>query len=251
MTTFFDYEAPSDLLNNHIILITGAGDGIGRAAATAYAQHGATVILVGRTVEKLETTYDHIMQAGFAQPIIYPMNLLNITTDDCDTLTDAINNEFGRLNGVLHNAALLGPQTSIEKYDDDTWQQVFQVNVHAPFMLTQSLLPLLEKTDHASIIFTSSGVVRRGRAYWGAYSASKAASDNLMQILSEELMNTTTIRVNGINPGSTRTAMRALAYPAENPNANPKPNDIMAVYLYLIGKDSRGITGQILQAQNK
>jgi NAD(P)-dependent dehydrogenase (short-subunit alcohol dehydrogenase family) len=231
MTTFFDYAAPNNLLSNHVILVTGAGDGIGRAAAITYAQHGAT--------------------AGLAQPIIYPMNLLNITVDDCETLAEAINNEFGKLNGVLHNAGLLGAQTSIEKYDDETWRQVFQVNVHAPFMLTQSLLPLMEKTDNASIIFTSSGVVQRGRAYWGAYSASKAASNNLMQILSEELMNTSTIRVNAINPGGTRTAMRALAYPGENPNTNPKPEEIMAAYLYLMGGDSVGVTGKTLQAQIK
>lgn len=251
MTTFFEYEAPNNLLTDHVILVTGAGDGIGRAAAIAYAQFGATVILLGKTAEKLEKTYDNIMQAGFVQPIIYPLNLLNLTADECDTLAEAIETEFGKLNGILHNAGLLGQQTSIEKYDADTWQQVFQVNVHAPFMLTQSLLPLMEKTNNASIIFTSSGVVRRGRAYWGAYSASKAASDNLMQILSEELMNTTHIRVNAINPGGTRTAMRALAYPGENPNANPEPKEIMPAYLYLMGKESSSITGQILQAQTK
>lgn len=251
MTTFFDYTAPENLLKDHVILITGAGDGIGRAAAIAYAQLGATVILLGRTVAKLEAVYDEIESAGFAQPIIYPMNLLNISIEDCDTLAEAIDNELGKLNGVLHNAGLLGSQTSIEKYDEETWQQVFQVNVHAPFMLTKSLLPLMEKTDNASIIFTSSGVVQRGRAYWGAYSASKAASDNLMQILSEELINTTTIRVNAINPGGTRTAMRALAYPGENPNTNPTPKEIMAAYLYLMGDDSIGVTGKTLQAQVK
>lgn len=251
MTTFFEYEAPNNLLTDHVILVTGAGDGIGRAAAIAYAQFGATVILLGKTAEKLEQTYDNIMQAGFVQPIIYPLNLLNLTADECDTLAEAIETEFGKLNGILHNAGLLGQQTSIEKYDADTWQQVFQVNVHAPFMLTQSLLPLMEKTNNASIIFTSSGVVRRGRAYWGAYSASKAASDNLMQILSEELMNTTNIRVNAINPGGTRTAMRAMAYPGENPTANPEPKEIMPAYLYLMGKESSSITGQILQAQTK
>lgn len=251
MTTFFDYSAPSDLLNGRVILVTGAGDGIGRAAAICFAQHGATVVLLGRTVEKLEATYDAIEQAGYTQAVIYPMNLLHITEEETNALAEALDNEFGTLDGIVHNAGLLGPQTHIANHDIESWQQVFQVNVHAPFLLTQSLLPLLDKSDHASIIFTSSSVAQHGRAYWGAYSASKAASDNLMQILSEELMNITTIRVNSINPGATRTNMRSTAYPGENPLNNPEPQAIMNVYLYLMGKDSIGITGQLLEAQIK
>ncbi len=245
----FHYNAPADLLKDRIILVTGAGEGIGRAAAKHYAAHGATVVLLGRTLEKLESLYDEIENAGHPQPAIVPMNLDSATEHDYIELSNQLFDEFGRLDGLLHNAGLLGMRTPIENYDPITWEQVMRVNVHAPFLMTQTLLPLLQRSGDASVVFTSSGVGRKGRAYWGAYAVSKFATEGMMQVLADELENSPNIRVNAINPGATRTQMRAYAYPAEPPENNPTPAEIMPVYLYLMGADSRQVNGQSLDAQ--
>ncbi|MGH1461464.1 MAG: YciK family oxidoreductase [Neptuniibacter sp.] len=245
----FEYQAPDDLLKDRIILVTGAGDGIGRVAAKTYAAHGATVILLGRTLEKLEHVYDEIEAAGHPQPALVPLNLESAQEHDFIELTNTLEQEFGKLDGILHNAGLLGVRTPIESYDPVIWQQVMQVNVNAPFMLTQTLMPLLEKSDNASIILTSSGVGRTGKAYWGAYSVSKFATEGLMQTLADEVDNISNIRANCINPGATRTQMRADAYPAENPGTLPTPEDIMPLYLYLMGSNSIGTNGKSLDAQ--
>ncbi|WP_417534588.1 YciK family oxidoreductase [Marinobacterium stanieri] len=247
----FHYSAPTDLLQDRIILVTGAGDGIGRAAALAYAAHGATVILLGRTLEKLEAVYDEIEAAGHPQPAIVPMNLDSATEHDYIELSNKLYDEFGRLDGVLHNASLLGMRTPLENYDPITWDQVMRVNVNAPFLMTQTLLPLMQHSDDTSIVFTSSGVGRKGRAYWGAYAVSKFATEGMMEVLADELDNSPNIRVNAINPGATRTNMRAYAYPAEDPETNPTPADIMPLYLYLMGPDSRSVNGKSLDAQGE
>lgn len=245
----FDYQAPEQLLEGRIILVTGAGDGIGRAAAKTYAAHGATVVLLGRTLEKLESLYDEIEAAGYPQPAIVPLNLESATEHEYMELANTLEQEFGRLDGLLNNASSLGVRTAIETYDPTIWTQVMQVNVNASFMLTQALLPLLQESNDASIVFTSSGVGRKGRAYWGAYAVSKFATEGLMQVLADELENTSPIRVNCINPGATRTQMRVTAYPGEPPQTNPTPEEIMPVYLYLMGEDSKEVNGQSLNAQ--
>ncbi len=247
----YDYTAPDGLLDGRIILVTGAGDGIGRAAALSYAAKGATIILAGRTTSKLEAVYDEIEAAGGPQPAIIPLNMDGAASHDYDELAATIEKEFGRLDGLLNNAGILGQRTPIETYDPHTWTQVMQVNVNAQFLLTQAMIPLLRLSDDASIIFTSSGVGREGRAYWGAYCVSKFAVEGLSQTLADELDNTSNIRVNCINPGATRTNMRATAYPGENPNSLPTPEEIMPLYLYLMGPDSKGTTGQSLDAQIK
>ena len=245
----FDYQAPEQLLKDRIILITGAGSGIGRTAALSFAKHGATVILAGRTIKKLEAVYDEIEQADGPQPAIFPINLEGASAHDYDVVANAIGKEFGRLDGLLNNASILGSRTPVDNYDPSIWDQVMQVNVNAQFYMTQAMLPLLQQSDDASIVFTSSSVGRTGRAYWGAYAVSKFATEGLMQTLADELENTSNIRVNCINPGATRTNMRAKAYPAENPNELPAPEQIMPLYLYLMGPDSQGTNGQSLDAQ--
>lgn len=248
----FDYTAPTDLLKSKIILVTGAGDGIGKAAALSYAKHGATVILLGRTVSKLESVYDEIESLGYAKPAIIPMNLEGAVEKDYIDVANSIENEFGKLDGLLHNASLLGSITSIEQYEVPVWEKLMQVNVNAPFILTKTLLPLLRSSEDASIVFTSSSVGRKGRAFWGAYAVSKFANEGLMEVLADELDSSEKmIKVNSINPGATRTNMRADAYPAENPMGNPSANDIMPVYLYLMGGDSKGVTGKAFDAQIK
>ncbi len=246
----FDYQAPANVLADKIILVTGAGAGIGRAAALSFAEHGATVILLGRTVSKLEAVYDEIENKGWPKPAIIPLNLEGAAEKDYDDVATSIENEFGRLDGILHNAALLGSLTPIEQYEVAVWNQLMQVNVTAPFVLTRALIPLLRLSGDASVIFTSSSVGRKGRAFWGAYSVSKFANEGLMQVLADELDDENhNVRVNSVNPGATRTNMRASAYPAENPMHNPAPEDIMPVYLYLMSESSKGITGQAFDAQ--
>lgn len=249
MQDFKDYKPAPDLLKDRIILITGAGDGIGAAAAKSFAAHGATVILLGRTTRKLEEVYDAIEQAGHPQPAIYPMNLEGASPSDYEELATTIEQEFGHLDGLLHNASLLGTLTPLGQYDLEKWTQVMQVNLNAPYLLTRATLDLLKQSDDASLVFTSSSVGRQGRAYWGAYGISKAANENMMQIWADELETNTHIRVNSINPGATRTRMRATAYPGEIPETVAKPDEIMAAYLYLMGPDSQGVNGQQIDAQ--
>src|SRR5690606_19608423 len=188
--SMFNYNAPADLLKDRIILVTGAGDGIGRSAAKTFAAHGATVILLGRTVEKLEAVYDEIEAAGGPQPAIYPINFEGAREEDYDELASVLQKEFGKIDGLLNNAAELGPRTPLSQYPADAWQRILQVNATAPFLLTKALLPLLDKADQASVIFTGSSVGYQGRAYWGAYAVSKAAVENMMQIFSAELAET-------------------------------------------------------------
>lgn len=246
----FDYQPPADLLQGRFILVTGAGDGIGRAAAKSYARHGATVVLLGRTIKKLEESYDEIVAAGSPEPAIYPMNLQGATPRDYQDMASTLEREFGQLHGVLHNAALLGRRTPLAQYPPEEWQQLLQVNLTASFLMTQALLPLLTLAADASVIFTSSGVGRHGRAYWGAYAVSKFAVEGMMQVWAEELGEISNVRVNSINPGATRTRMRADAYPGENPDQNPTPDEVMPLYLYLMGPQSRHLNGVSLDAQS-
>ena len=243
------YQPENTLLQGKTVLVTGAGDGIGRAAALSYANHGATVILLGRTVAKLESVYDEIEAAGDPQPAIFPLDLNSAGNEEVIAMAQAIGENFGHLDGLLHNASVLGERRPIESATLAGWQEVMQVNVNAQFLLTRHLLPLLQAAPSASIIFTSSGVGRKGRAFWGAYAVSKFATEGFMQVLADELENTCKVRVNSLNPGATNTAMRRMAYPSETPTDNPYAEDIMPAYLYLMGEDSAEITGQALNAQ--
>tara|TARA_R110002167_G_scaffold4255_4_gene19966 strand:- start:3851 stop:4588 length:738 start_codon:yes stop_codon:yes gene_type:complete len=242
------YVAPPELLKGKTILVTGAGDGIGKAAALSFAKHGATVILLGRTTSKLEALYDEITSAGYPEPIIHPMDLQYASEEDYKVLGTSIVEQFDCLDGLLHNAAVLGPRAPIEFYPHEAWMKVMQINVNAAYALNRALLPALQAAPSASVVFTSSSVGRKGRAYWGAYSVSKFAVEGLMQVLADELRQTSKVRVNSIDPGATRTSMRKDAYPAENPESLPSPEDKLPLYLYLMGDDSAGITGEALKA---
>ena len=244
-----NYQPASDLLKDRVILVTGAGDGIGRAAALGFARLGANVGLLGRTLSKLESVYDEIVAAGFPQPNVAVMNLAEAQGPDYMQLVDSIAAEYGRLDGLLHNAGILGQLSPIEHYDIALWTEVMHVNLTAPFVLTQVLLPLLNNSADASIVFTSSGVGRVGRAYWGGYAVSKFGIEGLSQVLADETSEAGRIRVNCVNPGRTRTAMRRAAYPAEDPASLPPPEEILAPYFYLMGPDSRGVTGQSFDSQ--
>jgi NAD(P)-dependent dehydrogenase (short-subunit alcohol dehydrogenase family) len=243
-----EYHPPQNLLQDRIILISGAGTGLGQAAAKSFASYGATIVLLGRTEAHLEETYDAIEANGDPQPAIITFDLETAGKERYYALGETLFNEFGRLDGVLHNAAQLALLSRIDDYDPETWNKVLQINLTAPFILTQACLPLLRRSEDASILFTSDRVGRRGKAYWGAYGVSKFGLEGLMQILADELEESR-IRVNSINPGPVRSRIRALAYPGEDPNAMPVPDSVMSSYLYLMGPDSKGISGEAFDAQ--
>ena len=239
-----DYQAEPGLLDGKIILVTGAGDGIGRVASQTFAGFGATVILLGRTVSKLEAVYDEIVATGHPEPGIVPMDLTTATGDDVSSLARVIQDRYSRLDGLLHNAALLGERIPFEHYNLNEWEKVMRVNFSAVVALTQALLPLLKAAKEASVIFTSSGVGATPRAYWGAYAVSKYALEGFAKLLADELENTSSVRFNILNPGGTRTAMRAAAYPSEDPSALKTSEDLMPLYLYLMGDDSAAENGK-------
>lgn len=246
-----NWQPKPDLLQDRIILVTGAGDGIGRAAAKRFSDFGATVILLGRTIKKLEDVYDEIEKAGNPQPAIYPMNLEGASPRDYEDLGVTLKSEFGRLDGLLHNAAILGTLTPIAHYDVELWFQVMQTNLNAPFLLTRACLELLMAAPDASVVMTSDVVGRKGRAYWGAYGVSKFGLEGLMQILADELETNTRVRVNSVDTGPVRTRMRRQAYPAEDPNTLPLPEDVLKPFLYLMGPESKEVTGQQFSASNR
>jgi NAD(P)-dependent dehydrogenase (short-subunit alcohol dehydrogenase family) len=245
--------APGEL-RGRAIMVTGAGSGIGRAVALALAGAGAEVILLGRTVRKLEAVHAEIAQLskdrGAPEASIVPLDLERALAADYEAVAAAIEKRYGRLDGLLHNAALLGVLTPIEQYDVPTFMRVMHVNVTAAFVLTQHLLPQLRASQDAAVLFTSSAVGRRGRAYWGAYSISKFAVEGFSQVLAHEMEGTTAVRVNIIDPGKVRTAMRRQAYPSEAAESLPAPESLTAPYLALLGPASRGVTGQRFQAQD-
>ncbi len=243
------WTARPDTLADKTVLVTGAAEGIGRVASLAYAAHGAEVLLLSRNEARLESLYDEIVAAGGREPAILAMDLAKASHDDFVTLAGSLGEALPKLDGLLHNASLLGDRKPIAQTRATTWHDVMQVNVNAGFMLTQTLLPMLEQAPAASVVFTSSGVGRKGRAYWGSYAVSKFATEGLMQVLADELGATSNVRVNSLNPGAVNTSMRRSAYPAEPPTTNPSPDDIIGEWVYLMSDDSAHLNGEALSAQ--
>jgi len=231
-------------LTDKIILVTGAGDGLGKAAALAYAAQGATVILCGKNQSSLDAVYDQIEAAGNPQPAVLEMNFETATPADYQNLAELLDNEFGKLDGLLINAGWLGQASSLSQYDVESWYKVMQINLNAPFLLTRILLPLLNKPDSSSIVFT---LDEKNSAYWGAYGVSKAGLESYMKILADELeSDSTPIRVNAVKPERARTKLRMKAYPGEDPNTLPHPAELMDQFIYLMSDDSKKSHGAIL-----
>lgn len=249
MKTPANWKPQENHLAKHVILVTGAAQGIGRAVSLALASHGATIILLDKDIPGLESIYDEIEQAGYPKPAIYPINLEGATPTDYQTLADTLKEEFGRLDGLLHNAAHLSALTPIEHLEVEEWYQSLQVNLSAPLLLTQACLELLKDSKDSSILFSSDAMASKGRAYWGAYGIAKAGIENLSQILADELEENTSVRVNTINPGIVHTRLRVQVYPGEDSSTLSKPEDVVMPYLYLLGPDSKDISGQHFEAQ--
>ena len=243
------YSPTSNSLAGRIILVTGAGGAIGGSAAFTYAKYGATVILLGRSESTLNKTYDNIVNANYSIPMLCPLDLEHATPGNYQSLADSIDKEYGRLDGILHTAAMLGSLTPLEHYDLSLWSRVMQINLNAPFLLTRTCLGLLKNSENASVIFSAADVGSKGKAYWGAYGIAHAAVENLAEILADELESNTSIRVNNLDPGIVRSRLRALAFPGEDPNTLATASEIMPAYLYLMSDDSMGITGERFTAQ--
>jgi NAD(P)-dependent dehydrogenase (short-subunit alcohol dehydrogenase family) len=244
-----NFTAEPGLLDGRVMLITGAGGGLGRALSLACAQAGASVVLAGRSLAKLERVYDEIERMGAPRPALAQIDLALATAVEYDALAAVIEREFGRLDGLVHAAAQLGDRTPLEQHDVPTWCKVLHVNLTAPFILTQVLLPALRKSSDASVIFVSSGVAQKPKPFWGAYAVSKAGLEALQTMWADELEGENNIRINSVNPGRLRTPMRAAAYPAEDPNTVPPPQTVCGVFLYLLSRHGRAIDGQFIEAQ--
>ena len=244
------YLPTTDALKDRVVLVTGAGDGIGRAVAIECAKVGATVVLLGRTQKKLEATYDAIEALGAPRPAILTLDLGATTVPEFGGVAASLAQEYGRLDGLAHVAGVLGARTPLDQYDSKVWSQVLAVNLTAPFLLTQALLPLLRQSHDPAIVFTSSGVGRKGRAFWGAYAASKFAIEGLMQVWADECSGVSRpIRINALNPGPTRTAMRLEAYPGEDRDLLRTPEQVAPAFVYLLSEAAASHTGQSFDAQ--
>ncbi len=244
-----EFTPSADLLTGKVILVTGAGRGIGAAIAEAAAAHGATVILLGRTQENLEVVHDRIQSAGHPDPVLLPFDLSERDPERFHAIARAIEEQFGRLDGLVHAAAVLGQRTPIEQYRHATWEEVFQINVHGAFHLTRALMPLLRRSGHPRILYLTSSVGRTGRAHWGAYAASKFAIEGLAETLADEMKSQGDFCINVVNPGRTRTDMRAAAYPGEDPATVPPADAHDRLFLYLLSEQCSGTNGLSIDAQ--
>ena len=249
MKKYLNYSGPKDLLKDRVVLITGAGQGIGRSAALTYADYGATVILHGRKVEKLERVYDEIESMGKAQALIYPLNLEHAGDGDFEVIAQAIAQQLGRLDGILHNAAFLYGLSPLEYQTVDQWRTMFQVNLIAPFALTKACLPLLKSAPDASVIMTSSSHGHQPSAYWGGFTVIKAGIEALVKLQADEWEAMPNLRINAVIPGIVNSPQRAKTHPGEVKQTMRQPEDLMSTYLYLMGPDSREVNGQTVFCQ--
>ena len=240
---------PEDLLAGRVVLVTGAGAGLGRALSLACARHGATVVLLDRTVHAIESAYDEILAAGGPEPALYPMDLLGATPDDHAELAGRVHEQLGGLDALVHNAAFLGALSPIEHHDPELWARAIQVDLNAPFLLTRACLPLLRAAPDPAILFVSDTVGRAPRAYWGAYGVAKAGIEALAAILADELEANTRVRVATLDPGPMRTGLRRIAYPGEEPAAVPPPEAAVPACLWFLGPDGAAARGRRLAAR--
>jgi len=240
-----NYAPPADLLKDRVIVVTGAGDGLGRATAMACARHGAVVVLLGRTVARLEAVYDAIQAAGGPQPAIVPLNLATATWNDYTECARTLEREFGALHGLVHCAAHFKSFTPLSELDPRDWIEGLQVNLTAAYSLTRHCLPLLRKADAASVVFVSDAAGRDARAFTGAYGVAKLALEGLMKIWSKELEAEHKVRLNTFDPGPMKTALRRRGYVADVGNPR-EPDAVAPSMLWLLGADSKGVTGQSL-----
>lgn len=234
------------LLAGRVALITGASEGIGRAVAAAFGREGAVLVLCARRLGPLEQGAAALRERG-VDVLALPADLGKPA--DIASLVEGVRRRFGRLHVLVNNASLLGPMVPLAEYPPEAWEAVLAVNLTGPFLLTGACLPLLRAAGGGSVINVSSGVGRAARKGWGAYAVSKFGLEGFTQVLADELRGEG-IRVNAVNPGGTRTAMRAAAMSGEDPMTLPTPEAITPVFLYLASEASRDVTGKSLDARD-
>ena len=229
-----NYQTNRSFFKDKVILVTGAAEGIGRALSIALAELGSTVLMLDRKARHLEKLSDNIMERGFTEPIILPVDLMEITPESATVLAQAVMSDIGRLDALVHNAAELGSPSPLDQYDLEYWNKVMQTNLHAPYLLTRALLPLLKQDYNTSLLFTSAEVGRQAQAYWGAYSIAYAGLEAQMRIWALELEKVSNIKVNSIDPGPVRTSFRRRSHPGESQQSLLAPQAIIPGYLMLL-----------------
>jgi NAD(P)-dependent dehydrogenase (short-subunit alcohol dehydrogenase family) len=236
-------------LVGRVILITGSGQGLGRAIALAAAEAGATVILHGRKVSRLESVYDEIVARDRPQPFIFPLDLATAAAPDFAAMAQAIQAQAGRLDGIVHNAALLASLSPIEQQSLDQWLNVLRVNLAAPFALTRACVPLLSASPDASVVFTLDTRGQEPKAFWGGYAASKAGLAALVGVLADEWENRANLRVNGVVPGPMDSPMRKQTHPGGSLEPLPSPEELAPLYLHLVAGQTKAESGTIVDAR--
>lgn len=231
------YTPEKNQFSDKIILVTGAAAGIGRAVTLALAEQGATVLMLDKKARHLEKLFDQVVERGWAEPVILPIDLMEVTPETATTLAQSVYDDIGKLDGILHNAAELGSPSPMDQYDMDYWNQVLHTNLQAPYLLTRALLPVLKQDYSTNVLFTSADVGRQAAAYWGAYSIAYAGLEAQMKIWAEELENVSNVKVNSIDPGPVRTTLRRRSHPGESQQSLVTPADIAPAYLKLFGSE--------------
>jgi NAD(P)-dependent dehydrogenase (short-subunit alcohol dehydrogenase family) len=242
------YTASPDLLRSRVILVTGASAGIGEAAARALAAHGATVILHGRNMQRLERVYDEIAGTGAPEPAILPLDLAAAGEREFENLEQTVRAQFGRLDGILHNAAHFVHLTALENERMDDWLRLLRVNLVAAFALTRACLPLLRTAPDASVLVTGETHGLLPGAFWGGFAVSKSALLAYTRIQAQEWETHANLRINLVVPGKVDSPCRARTHPGESRTARATVETLMPLYLYLMGPDSRGVSGQVFEA---
>ena len=241
------YEPPAGLLAGRVILVTGAGQGLGRAVALACAAHGATVALLGRKQEKLEAAYDAITEAGGAQPALVPLDLASAGSAEYEALAGLVRRDLGRLDGIAHCASHFVPLGPLANQTLEQWLEILRVNLAAPFALTRACLPMLSAAPDASVVFTGETHGAHPRAYWGGFAVAKAALSSLAAIWADELEHAGKPRMNVLIPGPIASPQRARSHPAEDRSKLRTPDAAARAFLYLLGPDSRAFNGRTLE----
>ncbi len=232
-----DYKPSNGQLNGKVILVTGAADGIGKAVSLALAQYGATVLMLDKKARHLEKVYDQALERGFTEPVILPVDLMDVTPESATVLAQSVYDDIGHIDGLLHNAADLGSPSPLDQYDMAYWNSVMQTNLHATYYISRAMLPLLKQDHQTNLLFTTADVGREARAYWGAYAIAYAGVESQMTIWAEELENTSNIKVNSIDPGAVRTSFRRRSHPGESQDSLVTPQSIAAAYLYIFSNE--------------
>ena len=238
---------PTLALNGRVILISGVGGGLGSVAAKACAAAGACVVLLDKSVSPMEKLYDEILSAGHTQPAIYPLDLEKATEADFAELAEILAGQFGVLHGLLHSAADLGVLEPLADVKGGQWDRLLRINLSAAHGLTRAVLPLLQRAGDASVVFTSNSSARLGKAYWGAYGVADIALEGMARMWADELASAGCVRINVFVPGPVNSPSRRKTHPGELPEENPPPESLAARYTYLLGPESRGVNGQIIE----